>query len=185
MPQPTRSKTREKAFDPVFNISTIFTVRRDLRPYARETLGNSGLSVEEADILIYLMGALEYGWEEVPADREGFVALRDLKEALVHDPSLFARRLKKLAAGERPLIEVRRVSKRTHSDLHGNSQQARITKAGVGVTVPIWDNFRRLSAKLLAGLPQADLEAHLRVNEAITRRLRQLRDPAKQLISNR
>ena len=168
-------------FDPVFNISSIFTAHRDLRPFAKLTLGNSGLTIEEADILVLLLGASQFNWDDVPVNSDGFVSLKYLKEALVHDHSLFGRRIKKLAAQKKPLVEVRRMKAPARIGLHGNSQEARITKAGIAITLPIWETFRKLSAKVMEGVPEADLQVHLRVNAFISKRLHHLADPAKQL----
>jgi len=171
-------------FDPVYNITSIFTVHRDLRPLANLTLGDSGLSIEEADILILLFGAAQLGWDDLPVNPEGLVLLKHLRMALVHDPSLFGRRLRKLSSQEEPLVEVRPMRSSGKLKLHGNSQGARITKAGIATARPIWETFRKLSAKLLEGLSQDDLEAHERVNEAISRRIHALADPTKQLLAD-
>ena len=173
--------------DPVYNVASLFTAHRDLRPYAKVTLGDSGLSVEEADILVLLLGLRELGWDDCPVDEDGFVTFKNLKSVVVHDASLFARRIKKLAAPNCGLVEVRRVTKQTDPRLHGNSQQVRITKAGIAAAKPIWENFRKLSARLfstelLKGFSPAELEAHVRINDAISRTLRDWRDPARRLL---
>jgi len=180
----TRKPTQIVVCDPPYNISSIFTAHRDLRPFAKVTLGNSGLSIEEADILMLLFGAAQLGWDDLPMNPEGFVALKHLRMALVHDPSLFARRLKKLTEMKEPLIEVKTMKSPASLKLHGNSQGARITKTGIAMARPIWENFRKVEAKLLKGLPQDDLEAHVRVNEAISQRLHDLADPTKQLLAD-
>jgi len=171
-------------FDPVYNLTSIFTAHRDLRRPAKLTLGDSGLSTEEADILVFLLGAAQLGWDDLPVNAEGLVALKDLRMALVYDPSLFGRRIRKLATQKEPLVEVRRMKAPAKLKLHANSQGARITKAGIATATRIWESFRRLSTKLLNGLPQADLEAHVQVNETISKRLRDLADPAKQLLAD-
>jgi hypothetical protein len=85
------------------------------------------------------------------------------------------------------MVEVRRITKQAAPRLHGNTQQVRVTKAGIAAARPIWENFRKLSAKLFAsellkGFSQAELEAHVRINDAISRTLRDWRDPAKRLL---
>ena len=185
------SKTRSalpktSRFDPVYNIASIFAAHRDLRPYAKLTLGDSGLSIEEADILVLLYGLRALGWDDCPVDEHGFVTFKDLKSILVHDPSLFARRLKKLAAPTCGLVEVRKVKKAGDPGLHGNSLRVQITGAGIAAARPIWENFRKLSKRLFAsellkGFSQAELEAHVRINDALCRTLRDWRDPARQI----
>ena len=179
-----KTSTKTSRHEPVYNISSIFTAHRDLRPFTKLTLGDSGLTAEEADILILLYGEAELGWKELPVNPEGLVALKHLRMALVHDASLFARRLKKLTATKEPQIEVKSMRSFPNFPVHGNSQGARITKAGVMSARPIWDKFSKLSAKLLDGLPETDLEAHLRVNNFISHKLRVLADPAKQLLAD-
>ncbi len=150
-------------------------------------MGNSPLSVEEADILILLYGLRYLGWDDCPVGGEGFVAFRDLKSVLVHDPSLFTRRLKKLADKEHGYIEVDRIPKGAARRLHGNAQMARITDVGVAAVKPIWATFERFSAKLFSGellkeFSQKDLETHAKINEAISQTLRQWRDPVSRLL---
>jgi hypothetical protein len=179
-PQPIR-------FDPVYNVTAVFSAHRDLKRYVKLTLGESGLSIDEADILVMLLGLKEFGWDDCPVDAEGFVAFKHLKGVLVHDASLFARRIKKLAAPDCALVEVRRIEKHATPGLHGNTQRARITPAGMAAVQPIWERFRRLSAKLFAadalkGFTQDELEAHVKVNEAISRAIRDWRDPAQRLL---
>lgn len=174
-------------FDPVYNVSSVFTAHRDLRPYTKLTLGDSSLTVEEADILVLLLGLREFGWPDCPVDAEGFVTFKDLKDVLVHDASLFARRMKKLAAPQRAMVEVRRISKEAAPALHGNTQQGRITPKGITVVLPVWERFRKLSARLfeseaLRGFSQADFEVHVKVNEAISRAIRDWRDPGRVLL---
>lgn len=175
-----QSKTPQSAKnDPVFNLSSIFSAHRDLKTHVDLTLGDSGLTVNEADIMVLLLGLREFGWPDCPVDAEGYVAFKDLKGLLVHDHSLFARRVKALAAPERGLVKVRRVNRKSAPGLHGNTQQLRITPAGAAVTRPIWERFRALSAKLfqmepLLGITQDELAAHVKVNEAISQALRDL-----------
>ncbi|HZM03481.1 MAG TPA: hypothetical protein VFC44_10675 [Candidatus Saccharimonadales bacterium] len=184
--QTTRS-VQSSRFDPVYNISSIFAAHRDLRPYARLMLGDSGLSVEEADILVLLYGQRELEWEDCPVDEDGFVTFKDLKSILVHDPSLFARRIKKMAGAKTQLVEVKKVQKTSDPGLHGNSLRVRITGTGIVVARPIWENFRKLSATLFGSEPLKEFSAeqittHAKINDAISRALREWRDPANRLL---
>jgi hypothetical protein len=167
-----------------YTISSIFTAHRDLRPLAKLALKDSKLSIEEADILVTLLGASTLGWGDVPVSNDKFVALKDVRMALVHDASLFARRLKKLTKKETPLVTVRGIKGGGNARLHGNSQEAQLTDAGIAIARNIWDTFRKLESNLLSGLDPKDLEAHERINNAISQRLRDLKDPAKQLLRN-
>ncbi|HEY5911333.1 MAG TPA: hypothetical protein VJA21_12090 [Verrucomicrobiae bacterium] len=186
------SKTRSTpepppGIDPVYNVSSVFSAQRDLRRYAKFTLGDSGLSVEEADVLVTLYGLTELKWTDCPVGDDGFVTSADVKDLLTHDASLYAKRIKKLAGPGFRLVEVRRVTKKTAPALHGNTQQIRITDTGIAAAKPIWESFRKLAAKLFATEPlksfsQSDLEVHARINDAMSQAIRDWRNPAKRLL---
>jgi hypothetical protein len=93
---------------------------------------------------------------------EGYVALKHLKMALVHDASLFGRRINKLAGLDKPLVEVRRMKSPGKLGLHGNSQEARITQAGLAAVKPIWEGYTSFCEELLKDFSAAELKAHLR-----------------------
>ncbi|HRZ17439.1 MAG TPA: Rrf2 family transcriptional regulator, partial [Candidatus Hydrogenedentes bacterium] len=81
------------------------------------------LPVDEGDTLTLLYGLRKLGWTDVPVDRDGFVAVGDLRRALVHDPGKFSRRIKDCV--KRGLIEV------SKSAIRQNYAEAvRITEAG-------------------------------------------------------
>ncbi len=158
-------KTPEKPkvrVEPVDCLATIFSTRRDLLlPIRKAVLKELPLTVDEGDTLTMLYGLRKLGWTDVPVDRDGFVSVVDLRRALVHDPGKFSRRIKDYA--KRGLIEVgESAMSRKYVDT------VRITEAGAKIAKQVWDRYRKLAAHLLAGVPQADLEAHCRVNEAIS-----------------
>ncbi len=149
--------------EPVDCLASIFTARRDLlEPIRKAVLKDVPLTVDEADTLTLLHGLGKLGWTDAPVDPDGFVAVADLRRVLVHDPGKFSRRLKDYR--ERGLIEVRESAERPNY-----AQAARITDAGVQVAGLVWERYRRLAAHLLAGVSQEDLEAHCRVNTAISK----------------
>jgi hypothetical protein len=187
MPKARSTAKPSPRCDPVYNVASIFSAQRDLRPYAKLTLGDSGLSVEEADVLVTLYGLTELKWTDCPVGRDGFVTSANVKDLLTHDASLYARRIKKLAGLGYRLVEVRRVPKKAAPGLHGNTQQIRITDAGIAAARPIWESFRKLAAKLFASdllksFSASDLEVHARINDAISQTLRDWRDPARRLL---
>ena len=148
--------------EPVDCLAAIFTARRDLLlPIRRAVLKELPLTVDEGDTLTLLYGLAKLGWTDVPVDPDGFVAVADLRRALVHDPGKFSRRIKDCV--KRGLIEVRKSAAR-----RSYAEAARITDAGSEIAKIVWDRYRKLAAHLLAGVSQADLEAHWRVNEAIS-----------------
>jgi len=66
--------------------------------------------------------------------------------------------------------------------MHVKAKQARIEAAGLAAIKPIWERHTQFCAELLKGFSQTDLDAHQRVNEALSSILRQRRDPATQLL---
>ena len=158
-------KTLRKAtppVEPVDCLASTFTARRDLLlPIRKAVLKELPLTVDEGDTLTLLYGLRRLGWTDAPVDPDGFVAVPDLRRVLVHDPGKFSRRIKNYR--ERGLIEVRE-----SADRRSYAGAARITEAGIEMARLVWERYRKLAAHLLAGVPQADLEAHCRVNEAIS-----------------
>ena len=166
----SKRKARGGPVAPAENISSIFTARRDLLAGVRLVVKGTGLSVEEADLLVSLYGARQLDWDDLQHDKDGFVVLKELELFLVHNPSLLSRRIRKLADARPPLLEITEVD--PASGLHFNSKRVRITKDGVKCIEPIWRRYQQMSAKLLDGIPQRLLEAHHAVNEEISTRMR-------------
>ena len=164
---------------PAYNISSIFTARRDLRPVGKALVKASGLSIEEADILTLLYGLRKLAWDDCRVYGDGFVNFTDLKSNTVYDPSLFTRRIQKLK--DRKLVRVRS-GREADPTLHGKAQQVRIEDAGIDAIKPIWEKFTKFCNELLRDFSQDDLKVHQRVNETICDILRQRRDPARQVL---
>ena len=162
----------------VNNVASIFEARRDLRPLAKLIVKGFGLGVEETDILVFLYG-IKLGWPEPCPSYDGYVNFTDLKSLLVHDPSLFSRRIKKLE--EDGLVHIR-PSKEGDPTLHAKAQQVRIEEAGTKKVAPVWERYCRFCEELLKGFSKDELDAHHKVNKGISRILRDRRDPAKQLL---
>src|ERR1043166_5562764 len=112
-----RKKKPAEAIEPTDTVSSIFTARRDLLQGVKSVVAGSGFTVEETDLLVSLYGVRELGWDDLPHDKEDFVAFKKLERFLVHNPSLLSRRIRKLAAEKPPLVEVAEVDART-SGLH-------------------------------------------------------------------
>ena len=176
MSQPTSKPTLR---EPVYNVASIFDAHRDLRRLAKMAVGDCGLTLPEADVLVLLYGLRTLGWRDCPVLGDGYVSFKDLKSVLVHDPSLFTRRVKELK--NKGLLDMKS-SKELNPKVRGNSQHLRITNQGIAVTRPIWERYRKLSELLLKHCSAADLDAHLRVNEGISRVMRDWLDPEKQIL---
>lgn len=170
------------SIEPTDIITGIFTTRRDLLQGVKSVVAGSGFTVEAADLLISLFGVRELGWDDLPHDEAGFVAYRELEHYLVHNPSLLSRRIRKLAARRPSLVKV--AKPKAGSDLHFNALRVRITREGIKRIRPVWARFAKMSANLLQGLPPRLLEAHHRVNEEISSRIRARRQSAKDFSVN-
>ena len=169
--------------EPADNIGSVFAARRDLLLGVRSVVAGSGLTVDEADLLVSLFGARELEWNDLPHDEGGFVTFNDLELHLVHNPSLLSRRIRKFA-GEKPqLVEIADVDPKK-SGLHFNCQRVRITPEGIRRIKPVWQRYQQMSAKVLEDIPQPLLDAHYQVNEEISARIRAWRQSAKDFLGN-
>jgi hypothetical protein len=177
-----RQKKSALAIEPTDTVGSIFAARRDLLQGVKSVVAGSGFGVEEADLLVSLFGVRELGWDDLPHDAEHYVAFKALEDYLVHNPSLLSRRIRKLAEAKPPLVEVRKPE--AGSGLHFNALRVRITGEGVKRIKPVWERFAQMSANLLQGISQRLLEAHYRVNEEISARIRARRQSAKDFLVN-
>ncbi len=172
-----RTKPPTAPVDPTDTISSVFTARRDLVQGIRTVVAGSGFTIEETDLLVSLYGVRDLGWDDLPHDREGYVAYKDLEHFLVHSPALLSRRIRRLARAQPPLVEVAEAA--PGSGLHFNALRARISAEGSKRIRPVWERYALLAANLLQGIPPRLLEAHWRVNEEISARIRARRQSAR------
>jgi hypothetical protein len=177
-----KQKKSAPAIEPTDTVTSIFTCRRDLLQGVKSVVAGSGFTVEAADLLISLFGVSELGWDDLPHDADDYVAFKELELYLVHNPSLLSRRIRKLAASRPPLVEVSEA--KAGSGLHFNALRVRITSDGIKRIKPVWERFSRMSANLLQGIPPRLLEAHYRVNEEISARIRARRQSARDFSVN-
>ena len=177
-----RQKKSAPAIEPTDTITSIFTCRRDLLQGVKSVVAPSGFTVEEADLLVSLYGVKELGWDDLAHDADDYVAFKELEAFLVHNASLVSRRIRKLADTKPPLVEVGKPE--AGSGLHFNALRVRITGEGIKRIQPVWERFARMSANLLQGIPPRLLEAHHRVNEEISVRIRARRQGAKDFSVN-
>ena len=168
-----------KAAEAVYNLCSVFDARRDLRPASKALMHGTTLRVDEFDILILLYGHRRLGWADCRVYDDGYVNFADLKFLTVHDPGLFTRRISSLR--KRKLVSVRS-GRESVPSLHAKAQQARIDDAGIVAVKPIWEQYSQFAAELLKDISKRDLEAHRRVNEIISQKLRERRDPAKYIL---
>jgi len=170
------------AIEPTDTVGSIFTARRDLLQGVKSVVAGTGFTVEEADLLTSLFGVRELNWDDLSHDSEGYVAFKELESFLTHNASLLSRRIRKLADAKPPLVEV--AEAKAGSGLHFNALRVRITGEGVKRIKPVWERFARMSANLLQGIPPRLLEAHHRVNQEISARVRARRQSARDFSVN-
>src|SRR5436190_23425996 len=115
-----REKKLAHAIEPTDTVGSIFSARRDLLQGVKSVVASCGLTVEESDLLVSLFGVRELGWDDLPHDKDDYVAFKELERYLVHNPSLLSRRLRKLSAAKPPLVVVAEVDTQT-SGLHFNA----------------------------------------------------------------
>jgi hypothetical protein len=159
--------------DPVENIITALKVRRELiTPRVKERLlEGTDLTLEKADILVDLYGAKELNWSDPKANKEGFVAFKQLQASLVHGESssqvLLSRRARELEGQSR--IEVKK-AKRDQKYL-GENDGFRITEKGILVVEPIWKRYNELAEDLMQEVSPNMRLVHSQVNEALLLKL--------------
>jgi DNA-binding MarR family transcriptional regulator len=141
-------------------LAEIFILRRDLLGVLdQHVIQDAPVSIDEADLLVYLLGAREYAWPDVPFDKDGYVPTNDLRRVLVHDRGLFSRRIQKLM--DAGLITSKEPT--TPGRDRRYVIAVRITDSGVKIMKPIWQRYCLLAQKLFGGLSKADISAHCRV----------------------
>ncbi len=161
----------QDTFTPVKAIGSIFRVRRDLVGIIKQAvIAGSGLTLEEADLLLDLYGAAVRGWDDPKADAEGFVTFAALKKSLVHSPELLTRRI--AALGD--LVEVRKVEKdqAKRERIDAKSKKVRIRPKGVERIEPLYSRYGSVCEKLLADFSPEDQRSLLRINEALMDKIR-------------
>ena len=150
----------KKKIEPTDVVSSIFTARRDLLQGVKSVLAGSGFTVEEADLLVFLYGVRELGWDDLELDTANYVAFKQLESRLVpqslppvppHPQAV--RRQAAAGGGRRP---------EAGSGLHFNALRVRITDAGIKSIRPVWERYARMSARLLEGIPPAPAGGPLR-----------------------
>lgn len=158
----------------VSNLGSLLVTRLDLLKSMRShVLGGVDMNLGKAQILIELYGAKELPQWSPRADDDGYVALRRLRDELVHDTGLLARSIGELEKDG--MIEVwsaRKADGPMKAGVHVNGKALRITEKGASLAGQIWRRYWTMANELLRDVSDEDLAAHLRVNEAIRRNCR-------------
>jgi hypothetical protein len=173
---PTKTKPRT---EPVECLMGIFSARRDLlEPLREAVMKGTPLLVDEGDIMVLLFGHRVLGWHDFAEEPDAFVPTASLREQLVHDSGRFSRRIHGLihrGLAEIPSDSVLGDGRRKYV------QRVRITEKGIAMVRPRFERYRKLASKLLSGVPQSDLDAHCRVNEAISAAIKAMKQNVWQL----
>jgi hypothetical protein len=125
-------------------IGGILRIRRDLAARIKsQVLPNSGLTLEQVDLLFELYG-----------QRSNYLTFSYLKDFVVHSPELVSRRISELEAVG--LVQTRKtkdVSKQPlgRKSIDAKSKCVRITDEGVSQIEPIYKRYRSLCETLLEG----------------------------------
>jgi len=125
----------------------------------------SGLSLDQADVLLLVYGNRKLGWRDFTVGAEEFVPMRALRQALVHEPGRFSRSVRELL--DSGLVESPK-SQTTADGRRRYLQSLRITEKGITAIRPVYERYRKLASELLAGVSQSEMDTHCRVNEAIS-----------------
>jgi len=157
-------------------IGTIFRVRRDLVMLIKQrVIPGTGVTLEQADLLLDLYGAAKLGWTDPKPIKGGWVTYAALNDSLVHARELLTRRLSDLQ--QAGLVEVAPVPKYEAKALgiDSKSKKARILLKGEQIAKETYDRYCRVCLDLLNRLPE-DLRAQAQnvrqFNEAIIEALR-------------
>jgi hypothetical protein len=140
-------------------LGSIFRVRRDLVALVKEhVIAGTGLTLEQADLLLDLYGAAELGWDDPKAIKGGWVTLAALKKSLVHAPELLTRRLADLEASG--LVEAAAMTREETRGLgiDAKSRKVHLRPKGVEKGKLVYDRYCAVSLQLLNRLPPENLQ---------------------------
>jgi hypothetical protein len=157
-------------------VGSIFRVRRDLVGLVKEhVIKGSGLTLEQADLLFDIYGAVELGWPDPKAIKGGWVTLSALKKSLVHAPELITRRLADLEASG--LVEMASMTREETRELgiDAKSKKVRLRPMGAEKGKTVYDRYCEVCLKLLNRLPKENLDNATKAkafNEALMAALR-------------
>ena len=138
----------------------------------KHVLAGSGMTLEEADLLMDLFGAAKLGWDDPAADKDGFVAFADLKASLVHSAAALSRRV--AALGKAGMLEARKLHEITpHIEKADRRSLAlRITPEGVKRIEPVYARHVKLCERLLNDVPMNVRQIILETNERLMEKAR-------------
>jgi hypothetical protein len=176
MPKHLLNTVRAAGPEAAATIGSIFRVRRDLVMLIKQrVMPGTGLTLEQADLLLDLYGAAKLGWNDPKPIQGGWVTFAALKASLVHARELLTRRLSDLQ--QAGLVEVVAVPKEESKALgiDSKSKKARILPKGEHTAKEIYERYCRVCLELISRLPadqRGQAQSARKFNEALIEVLR-------------
>jgi DNA-binding MarR family transcriptional regulator len=154
--------------EPVENFAWTYVARRELLPVIKEQLlPQSGLTLEEADLLLELYGSWKLGWHFPPCDQAGYVTLKALEEALMNSQPHISRRVAQLL--NKGLVEPQK-SKGTGRS--GRTRRIKLSQEGRTKISAIWRQYNALADRILQGVEEQLRLGHLVTCHQVCARIR-------------
>jgi DNA-binding MarR family transcriptional regulator len=164
-------KTKSQS-DLLAHLVSIYVARRELvRVLKRDLLrGEREIKLEEAEILLGLFRAQTGEYPVIALDEKGFTGLRQIEAAQMLSQSQIHRRVTGLITGK--YLEEKLPRR------HTSAIKVRLTTKGEGVAEQYWKDYRTFASLVLQGVDASQRLAHLRVNDAIQRKIHGLSLPS-------
>jgi len=159
---------------PNFSLSTLLGLQRKLdHVFRNQVLAGTGLTAEQATILLELEGTISFGPPgESLQDADKYVGFAALAERLTLTKPALSRRLADLEA--QGCVEQRSVLETGlpgGDRPHGNAAQVRITARGRRKTAPVVRELLKLASDLFGSLTLKDRAAYCQAFESVSRRV--------------
>jgi DNA-binding MarR family transcriptional regulator len=166
MKKPVVAKPAKNELAAIRVVGSIFRVRRDLTALIKKhVLPGSGMTLEEADLLLDLYGAAHLGWDDPAADKDGYVAFAALKASLVHSAAALSRRV--AALRKTGLLEARKLHEIAPSAAKVDRKAIvlRITPEGIKKVQPVFERYVGLCDSMLKDVPPDARRTILQTND--------------------
>ncbi len=143
-----------------------------MTPRVKERLlEGTDLTLERADILVGLYGAMKFDWLDPRSDEEGLVTFKPLQASSVHSESssqvIFSRRTRDLEGQD--WIEIRKA--KPDQKYLGKNDRFHITGKGILIIEPVWNKYRELTEDLMQHVPPRMRLVHSQVNQTLLLKL--------------
>lgn len=138
----------------------------------KHVLPGSGMTLEEADLLLDLYGAARLGWDDPAADKDGYVAFAALKASLVHSAAALSRRVAALRMAG--LLETRKLHEIAPATTKVDRKAIvlRITPKGIKKIQPVYERYAGLCDSMLKDVPPDVRRTILQTNDDLMQKAR-------------